>query len=175
MTEAVLELYKKDYKDLVKKARYRGTPPQDAEDVVQEAFTRALTYFHAFDGTKQNIGAWFNTILNNAVRDYKKEERNKGAVFDKDQHDKEALVSPDIVRSMETTITREIKNYDKPHSDILYLFYIMQYKPREICQILEVTNEVVRITTFRFKKRIMELFDESRGSRLRSKRPTARG
>ena len=37
-----------------------------AEEVVQEAYCRALKYFKGFDPTRSNFSTWFNRILNNA-------------------------------------------------------------------------------------------------------------
>lgn len=68
----ITQHYKDNYRRLIKRMTFRAGTEWDAEDVVQEAYARALRYQDSFDGT--NFDRWFNTILNNALREHKNNE-----------------------------------------------------------------------------------------------------
>ena len=65
------QFYKENYNILVKRIQARRMQECDAEDVVQEAFVRALKYADSFNPDFHEIGAWFNTILNNSFKEYR--------------------------------------------------------------------------------------------------------
>ena len=75
-------------------ARYLVRSPQDAEDVVQDAFVRALTYFASFRG--DNARAWLLTIVRNACYDWVRARRSDDVVFEDDLHSESDDVPPDI-------------------------------------------------------------------------------
>ena len=60
------DYYKQNYDQLVKRASKRMPSIEDAEDAVQEAFTRALKYLPSFNG--KSFDNWFLTILSNVCK-----------------------------------------------------------------------------------------------------------
>lgn len=77
--------YEEKYDDLVRRFSYRSGGIHNAEDVVQEAFARACQYITSFDPANREFGSWFNSILNNALRDFKREERSAGTAVQEDR------------------------------------------------------------------------------------------
>jgi len=68
----------------------------DAEDAVNDAFSRALRYKHTFNG-KLPFGVWFNTILKNSIRDIQASNRHQGmGMVDDDDKNKEE-VGPELI------------------------------------------------------------------------------
>ncbi|MBV9677329.1 MAG: sigma-70 family RNA polymerase sigma factor, partial [Acidobacteriaceae bacterium] len=55
-------------------ARWLTRNEQDAEDIVQEAFLRALRSFHSFVPGR-DARAWFLTIVRNACRTWQRQQR----------------------------------------------------------------------------------------------------
>src|ERR1700759_2926770 len=66
-------------------ARWLGRSPADAEDLVQEAYLRAVTYYKSFRGG--DLKAWLLTIMRNCFYDrIRKSATEPHSVFDESLH-----------------------------------------------------------------------------------------
>lgn len=128
-----------NFNRLVKKFSFRLTK-EEAEDVVQEAYYRALKYAPSFEmGT--SFTRWFNTILANARRDLLIEKYREGMHEDVDDHvDVLADLGVDFeAGSIREFLEGEIKNVANPsHSQVLRLYFVFHYP---LCDIVEITEE----------------------------------
>lgn len=131
-----------------------------AEDVVQEAFTRALTFYDSYDSTKGELTPWFNTILYNSLRDVQKEMRGQPSENIKDFCVEDMFAEYDLVNSPEKRLIISkhinlIKN--EKHKRILELFFLLGYTSTEISQI-ENKVSVSNVTTVvsRFRERVIK-------------------
>jgi RNA polymerase sigma factor (sigma-70 family) len=121
----------------------------NAEDVVQEAYCRALKYWKHFDPKKGTITKWINRIVNNALMDNFKAERGRGMIVQslKEENMISADVSFAASRAVATIELKEVlaKMDAKPDSvkEILYLNLIEGYTAREVAEI--VPENVVQI------------------------------
>jgi RNA polymerase sigma factor (sigma-70 family) len=130
------------------------------EDVVQEAFYRAIKFFPAYDEEKGKLSSWFNTILFNSLRDYQRAssgisdvEVDKLSVYDVFSQDTLAN-NPDL----RTLISDSIGKVSKErHRQILFLFFILGYTSMEISQIEEKVSQT-NVTTVvnRFRRQLKE-------------------
>ena len=157
---AQLETYfKENYDALVKKIVRRAGSPENAEDVVQEAFFRAMKYWDSYS-PEQKLGAWLNTIMVNACRDHLKNDRMLGMTVEisDDQFDpvELPLTDHDTLRQVQKLMRK--KSY--PQSEIIRLYYFKGYKPIEIKEILDVKHGTVRQTVLRFKEEVQEKLGE---------------
>lgn len=150
--------YNKERKTLLKRLAYRAGTPEGAEDVLQTSFANALQYCDSFDPTHKDIGAWFNTIMNNALRLYQRDERNCGAALELDEElietEPMSETNPDTVKRIQA----EIAKCDVPTRDILHLHFNLEYKPREISAVLDVKPKVATDAIYSFKKQMQEKF-----------------
>src|SRR3546814_3055187 len=71
--------YRNNFKNLISRYSRQFQSHSRAEDIVQEAYTRALQYWNRYS-PEQPFGAWFNGILLNCVKDNIREEAHQGAV-----------------------------------------------------------------------------------------------
>lgn len=126
-----------------------------AEDIVQEAFARALAFYPSYDPNRGSIDKWFNSIMFNALKDYQKSE--KGIVYT-DPDDLSALDVLDVkqatngkkLNSLLESAIMHIKN--ETHRRVLQLFYLMGYSSKEISQIehrVSQTNVTTLVMRFR--------------------------
>jgi len=66
--KVIEDYYRKNFKRLVNISRGRAGSYHNAEDVVQEAFTRALKYHKSYNPAMTAFDAWFSRILDNSLR-----------------------------------------------------------------------------------------------------------
>lgn len=133
----------------------RLTGSRDAgEDVVQEAYMRAWKYQGSYQPRKAELNTWFNTILYNALRDFKKLEKLGGVVVDDDVEEVVEHVPYERIQEHLQLVWEEINNMTRNtrHKRILYLFYILGYTSRDISEIeKDITQVNVRVISKRFR------------------------
>lgn len=150
--------YRHNRENEVKRFSYRAGGIENAEDVVQEAYTRAITYLHAWDRDKTSFGQWFSTVLDNALRDFKREERQQGLVMQEDkvvdnlelEVDKEKVIEKMLQEIEEMPLER--------NREILRLFVVLGYQAKEVAQILEANVHTVRKVVADFYKYAREVY-----------------
>lgn len=159
----MIEAYYNEAKPkLLKQIRGRGVRQDLVEDVLQESFARALKYIHTFD-SKRNMPAWFNTLMNNAIRDCKKEDKAQGVVTARDLKkldDEDAVEDPSYVKLLCKNLEKELVGRKESHKHILFLYFMQNLPPRDICQITEEGYENVRRVLQRFKVEMKEKYGE---------------
>lgn len=158
--QLIQDFYVAERETLLKRLYHRAGSPENAEDVLQESFERALRYLSSFDAERQELGAWFNTIMNNTLKSFKRDERSCGTYVEFD----EELADPILMsQTNEDTIARikeAIANKEGDDRTILHLYFNEQYKPREIMTVLETNNKRINYVVNLFKLEMSHLFEE---------------
>lgn len=130
----------------------------EAEDIMQEAFLTAFTKLETFKG-EVTFGAWLKRIvINKSLTQLKKNNRYdevKMEVIPSDdfQEDSNIDYSTMDVKYVLSTIQKLKDNY----RIVLNLNLIEGYDYEEIAQILNYTNENVRTTVSRAKKKLKQI------------------
>jgi RNA polymerase sigma factor (sigma-70 family) len=140
-------------------SRILGGDWHGGEDVVQEAFTRALRFYPSFDPEKGKIKAWFNGIMFNALRDYQRDSRF-GPQSEAEDFSVEDMVGELSVSNFEEKreyLSYEIARTKNPqHREVLHLFFMLGYTSNEITQIVsKMTQTNVTTIVTRFKEKIL--------------------
>lgn len=143
--------YAENYKKFVKTILRRAGSWENAEDIVQESYSRALQYTSSYDQSRPFDG-WFITILNNTLRRYKSDERKLGMSTEYEEERDEGFVLDDWAGDLIVRISQDIHKQPDPYRDIYRLYFLKQYTPREIVMVLDVTSDTVRSAVKRFKK-----------------------
>jgi len=126
-----------------------------AEEAVQEAYLRAIKYFHTFNTEIKPFEHWFATILNNAVKDLQREEKAGGMKYDLDSA--EGFMEINVVNTMYNIIRVHYEIEIHREREILYYFFQLGLKPREICQIVDSrTIHAIKSVIYRFKQSLKE-------------------
>jgi RNA polymerase sigma-70 factor (ECF subfamily) len=145
--------FKANYGRLMKRMRFRAGTDWDAEDVIQEAYCRALKYFKTYDG--EHLDQWFSTILNNTFRDYKRNERGFSTIsFEEEELDGVACSSvPDRVMF---EIKQRIEGKPPEQREVLHRYFLESYTVREISEITGYALEAAFKLVKRFKTNELE-------------------
>lgn len=153
--EVLLAHYNEKRSQYLKRLTFRAGTEWDAEDILQEAYTRALKYFNAFDGS--NFDRWFATIMNNALKDHKNSEKGFATV----QMEEEELegtpctLYPDRVNA---EIDALIMGRSKEHQEILTLFFRHDLDAVAISQITDYPYHMTRKAINRFQNDLKDLY-----------------
>lgn len=152
------KFYEKEYNTYVKRITFRAGSPENAEDIVQEAFARALKYWSSFDPEKKELAAWFSSILNNSLKAFKKDELRYGMC---EELDEEQIDGVTFDSSLSTrTIKEQIWQKPSNIAEVLDLYYIKGYKPREIEEVLEAESAFISRVVYNFREELKEKLHE---------------
>ena len=154
---AQLEIYKAYYKAMFN-ISYRILKDEfEAEDLMQEAF---LTVFTKMDSYKSEVtfGAWLKRIvINKSLTQLKKNNRYqevKLEVVPNEEIEDEAI---DYRGLNPKSVLNSLQNLKENYRIVLTLNLIEGYDYEEIAQILEYTNENVRTTVSRAKRKLKQV------------------
>lgn len=149
--DAINQYYVEERDNLVRRITFRAGSPENAEDIVQEAFARALKYWKSAPPNGP-IANWFSGLLNNALRDFKRDERLYGMCdeFEEEEHDglEMDLLHHDIQRK----IRQDMVNGNDTQRVVLDLYFNKMYNVRDIVKVTDLENKTVRMCVWRFKE-----------------------
>lgn len=147
--------YRENYNRIVKRLKFRSGSLEDAEDIAQEAFTRALKY-----GPKAEIidfNRWFSLILTNALRDHM--NASGGYVYADDEVMEEGSIdcsgySSRVMREIYELIDTKSTN----QIEILTLHIFDEFSAKDISEITEFSYAQVHKTISRFREELRQLY-----------------
>lgn len=160
--ELLEQLFRESYNDKVRMVYRRAGGSYNADDVIQEAFARALQYQDSFNGaTMEDLNKWFDCILRRSLYDFKRSEIKQGLTQEelKEEDPDADIVDADGIDSRTAEeLTEVIESYSRPKRDILYLYFIRGYKSGEVAQVLDLTAKQVRNYVHQFKLNMREMY-----------------
>ena len=143
---------------LVKKYIRIAGSKEAAEDVVQEAYTRALKYYSSYDPSI-NFGQWFSRILKNSLHSFKNAEKGH-ACEELDEELVEGVEGGAYNKVLIEEIKKEISNYPDDVKEVLRLYFVHGYSPRSIVKIVEMRYKSISQHIYKFKKDIRDKHGE---------------
>lgn len=127
------------------------------EEAVQEAFTRALTYWDSCP-SKEAFEPWFRTIVGNAIKDAKREESKQGMTTG----DESVFDIPINAAAIPSIIQKEVNDLigtkDEPTARILRLSLFHQYRPVDIEKVVGEKVNNIRQIVHRFRNELKDHF-----------------
>lgn len=148
------EFYKQNYNRHVRTiSRILHYNRDLAEDVVQEAYTKAIQYEDTYDEGRGSINTWFNRILFNTLRDTQNSFVNTVALHEGIEGNEQGIEYLVFIDN-ELKFVRNSK-----HKRILELFYLSGYSSGEIAKLVDGISQT-NVTTIckRFKDGVKEKY-----------------
>lgn len=132
--------------------------PDDAEDVMQEAFLKAFSKIGTYRG-EVSFGAWLKRIVVNKSLDFLRLRRERISLEDVDELEE---IPEDATRIIELAysaedIRRAIYALPEGYRIVLSLILLEGYDHEEVSEILRISNATSRTQYHRAKKRLAEL------------------
>lgn len=150
----------KQYSKAMYNICYRITnDPDDAKDVLQEAFLSAFNNLSAFKG-ESSFGAWLKRIVVNSSINHVK--KNKILYTQLDGHDIEhetTIQDHEIVLEIDR-IKEALQQLPDGFRTVLSLYLFEGYDHREIAEILNISESTSKSQYNRAKKRLKEILKE---------------
>ena len=157
-------LYRNYHSSVLQAARKIMTNEQDAEDAVQEIFTRVLSRIGQFR-YEASFSSWLRVLATNVCRDMlRKRNRHPTESLDELGADGETkiLIEPSSISQEEELIMREllenlqekINRLDKRHQRLIILRYIDGLSYRKIAELVDCSQSQVKSRLHQARKKL---------------------
>ncbi len=159
MKQLIEKHYKENYDNCIRIVKRRAGSMEGAEDVVQEAYTRALHFASSFNPTINSFDTWFSRILLNSLRDYQRSERMVGMSVEIDDRDIEPIHDYTDSKIGMEELSKFIDT--EPGSlkyEIVRLYFSLDYTPRDIAKLLDADRNTVRRYVWEFRTKLKEIY-----------------
>lgn len=157
MNKTIEEHYKENFNKLVGFYRLKCGDEWSAQDVVQEAYARALKYFENFNPETNEFQAWFSKIINNSFRDFKRAEKGVSTEQYEDEYVEGfscTMYSDQVMKE----IYELIDTKSLAAIEILNLHFKNEYTVNDISAVTEHTRHAAYKTISRFKQELKDLY-----------------
>lgn len=156
--KALRHFFAEEYDTLVKRANFRVRNFDDAEDIVMDAFRKAVEYWKSYDPDKRELGAWFNTILNNSVRTFQKEKFMKHIEADPDAEI--PVEDSEDIKDLAEHIQKDLEGIEnEERRNVLHLFFNLGYSYQDIELITDTSIRNARYFVEEFRAEMKEKYD----------------
>ena len=154
---AQLDLYKAYYKGMYNTAYRILKDGFEAEDIMQEAFLTVFTKVDSYKG-EVTFGAWLKRIvINKSLTQLKKNNRYNEVKMEVIPNEDEEEETIDYSGLKASKVLECLQSLKDNYRVILNLHLLEGYDYEEIAQILEYSNENVRTTISRAKKKLKQV------------------
>jgi RNA polymerase sigma factor (sigma-70 family) len=140
---------------LVKRIMFRCGSLEDAEDIVQEAYFRALKYHNSYSG--DNYDKWFNTVLNNSLRDFKNAQAHH-QLPEFDEEDADGTSCTHYTEHILKEVYELIRTKSAVQQEVLMLYFKHEYTPVDISRITSYSYSQCHQIIYRFRNELKELY-----------------
>lgn len=155
MTDFIEKHYRENYNRIIKRMTFRAGGIHQAEDIVQEAYARALKYY--VPARIDEFDKWFSMVLNNTFNDYMRDEI--GLSYIEEDDEPLGLVECGLVTSQ---TRREVYDIISTKSlvqqEVLGLHLHQGYSPTDIANTTEHSYANVHKIIQRFKDELATLY-----------------
>ena len=160
--QALDTFYRTNRQKLINQFKGRTGSYHNAEDVVQEAFLRAVQYWDTYH-EGEDIASWFSGIIKNTARTFNKNERVRGMVVEENEENFRSFTPTPEFLMMVDEIRQDIRhgNRSLKKKNILYMYLIQQFSPRKISDLTDESPGNIRVIVSRYKTELKERYGES--------------
>ncbi|MFL0246169.1 RNA polymerase sigma factor [Candidatus Clostridium stratigraminis] len=155
-TQLLLELYKKQSKIIMGYLIKNGCSREEAEDIVQNSFIKAIKYM---DGvSREKLPSWlFKVSLNEFRNLMKKQKRLYQISIDEEGFANQLTVEEDFTEDLLITernneVKDRLNKLKDGYKDLLILKYAMELSYKEIALLLGLKESVVKTYLYRARK-----------------------
>lgn len=158
MKEQIEQLYSEMYDDYVRMYKSRAGA-NDVEDLLQEAFYRALYYSDSYDEKLVPLETWFGGIIENCLKDLYREKRNGASMHEK-LTPESAVIEPRYDDGFMRVLRREISKKRGDTKQILYLYFMCGYKTEDVHKVVGGSEVNCWMSVSRFKEYLRSIYPE---------------
>lgn len=151
--EEIEELYTKNKEKYIRSIRkILRNNESKAEDIVQNAFVRAIEYWPTYDPSRSKVENWFSRILFNELNRYIRKDRKHNAEDIDKYYFIEGVDYNEILENYYTINSIISSIQDKFIGQILRCIYLQGYSVREASKMCHTSESNIKQVCKRFRE-----------------------
>lgn len=156
------EICSKTWKSLYLFVYYKVQNRQEAEDITQETYVKAMSYLQSGKVAPNKYIAFLKTVAHNLLRDGWRKHQRRGATVDIDAIPaQEYAVDGPAESSMQRQMVEDaLMRLNKDQRAIVELRIIQGYSVAETARLMNMKEEAVRVVQYRALRKLAELLKE---------------
>lgn len=155
-------MYNAYYRDVYRYVLSLSRQPDEAEEITQDTFVKAIGSISSFDG-KKDIRAWLFTIAKNTcISKYRKSRQLRFQGLDEIADCQDSVSFTDDFEDKETAflIHRFLHTMDEPYKEVFYLRVFGELDFQKIGSLFGKSDSWARVTFYRAKNQIKQRMEE---------------
>lgn len=153
--EKLTEFYKSNYNTFVVNYSRRAGTVEDAEDIVQEAFTRALTYLERYNDNEP-FSNWMSRVVYNTFCSWKSDKDSMGISNQFNEEYFDPIEGNQQRKQLVANVMGLMKDYPEHHQQIINYYYCCNYTFVEVANLVGVSRLTVNNVLKKFKKEVKD-------------------
>lgn len=165
-------IYKDNYKAIFNFIKGRvGFNTEVAEELTNDVFIKVNEHLKVFNPELSKVSTWIHTIAKNIIIDHYRKNKNSHLTQSTDlinSEGNEVFVIPsnantsDLIEGKElsSAIHNAMEKLSQKQREVAELFFLHNKKYVEICEILDIPMERVKVTLLRAKIKLQESLKE---------------
>ena len=129
----------------------------NAEDVVQDAFCNALTYWDSYDEDSP-FANWFGRILQNCLKKSNRDVRNLGMALDVREEDLVTWSPDPFMLAVIDEIRADVEKLPEDKREVINLSFFNGYSPKDISEVVEMNISSIWKVISLFRREVREKY-----------------
>lgn len=155
MYEIIENHYRENYGRFIKRMTFRAGGVHQAEDIIQEAYARAMKYYNTLK--VDEFDKWFSMILNNSYNDYMRDEI--GLSYIEEDDEPLGLIECGLVTGQTRREVYDIiSTKSEAQKEILTLHLQHGYSATDISNLTDYTYAKIHHIISRFRDELRSLY-----------------
>lgn len=156
-SDFIIDLYKKQGKILCYYLIKHGCNAQDAEDIVQDSFIKALQYIDGIERDK--VSSWLFTVVMNEFKNRLKRNKIIAIHSIDNENNYLELVEPEMIenkvlsRELNNKIVTTLNKLKESEKSLLIMKYDMDLSYREISGLIGINEDVTKTYLYRARNK----------------------
>ncbi len=161
-----------NWKELYRFVYYKVQNREEALDITQEAYARAMAYRKGNGEKVIDYSSYLRTISLNIIRDNWRQNKRRGKLQNIEEVSPEVMAVGDFTElAAERTILKEALSRLTPEQrEVVELRIIKGYSVMEAAKIMARKEGTIRVLQYRAVKALSEILKESEGKKIRRER-----
>ncbi len=150
------------WKELYRFIYYKVQNREEAEDITQETYAKAISYLNKNDVMIHEYNNYLKTISMNIIRDRWRTRKRRGADMKLEDVDPEDISSEDFSDSLSNKVEMEeaMRQLTAEQQAVLDLRIIKGYSAAETARLMKKREGTIRVIQYRAVKALAKLLEE---------------
>lgn len=163
--EFIEKICKDTWKEIYRFIYYKVQNREEAEDITQETYAKALSYLNKSDIKVLNYTGYLKAISMNIIRDNWRAKKRKGNLINIEDVNPELMSEADFSDMVDdrTIIENALRQLPKEQQTVLILRIIKGCSSAEAARVMNKKEGTVRVLQYRALKALSELLQKQQG------------